>query len=211
MKNLISLSILSACMVACQPSKTPEQKQTASDTTAEDSSRIDSIVLKTAVCPPPPPETKFTPIQSLAPMLDVNDMPVQENLDYNVEPRDAQIGSIKMEHDNVTDNPSFSYSNVELKPEFIYKGGLDAYIKENLNYPVAASVDGIEGTCIISFTISTDGQIIFAGIAKSSGYRELDYEALRIIKKMPRWIPGIQNGQTVAVMHSIPVEFDLGE
>jgi protein TonB len=159
--------------------------------------------------PPPPPAPKY--LEFVAPKLDPRDMPDDEIFDINTEGTQGQYADVAMEVDNRTYNPTVSYESVEQKPEFNPKGGYDAYIKENLIYPNAASDDGIEGTCIISFTIAKDGQIVFAGIAKSSGYRELDYEALRVIKKMPRWTPGKVNGQPVPVVHSISVVFEMRE
>jgi protein TonB len=211
MKSLISLSILSICFVACQPSKAPEQKQTSNSTT-EDTARIDSIVLKTQpYLPPPPPTPAPKYLEFVAPTLDPRDMPEDEHMDIHTEGTQGQYADVGMEAGDRTYNHAVSYEYVEQKPEFNPKGGYDAYIKENLIYPAAASDDGIEGTCIISFTVAKDGQIIFAGIAKSSGYRELDYEALRVIKKMPRWTPGKVNGQPVPVMHSISVVFEMRE
>lgn len=208
MKSLISLSILLVCLVACQPSKAPEQKQTASDTTAEDSARIVSIVLKKPVCPPPPPEAKH--LEFVAPTLDVNDMPEEEHMDINTEGTQGQYADVPMNVDDRNYNPIVSYENAEQKPEFNPKDGYEAYIKENLHYPNAAA-DEIECTCVIAFVIDRNGNVTQARIEKSSGYREMDYEALRVIKKMPRWIPGKDNGQAVAVTHSISVQFDLGE
>ena len=80
MKSLISLSILSVCFVACQPSKAPEQKQTSNPTT-EDTARIDSIVLKTQVYPPPPPAPKH--LEFVAPTLDVKDIAIEESEELN--------------------------------------------------------------------------------------------------------------------------------
>ena len=116
-----------------------------------------------------------------------------------------------MEVDDRTYNPIVSYENAEQKPEFNPKDGYEAYIKENLHYPNAAAVYEIECTVVIAFVIDRNGNITKARIEKSSGYREMDYEALRVIKKMPRWIPGKVNGHPIAVTHSISVEFEIGE
>ena len=131
MKSLISLSILSACFVACQPNKAPEQKQTPSttaiDTTMVDTSAVASVLLEPGPPPPPPPAPKY--LEFVAPTLDVSDKQEDEGLDFITEGTQGQYADAPMEVDDRNYNPIVSYENAEQKPEFIYKGGLETYIK----------------------------------------------------------------------------------
>ena len=102
------------------------------------------------------------------------------------------------------------YTVVEQKPEF--PGGQDAlfqYIKQNLYYPPTVKADGIQGRAICTFVINTDGSICCAEVVKSTGNALLDREAVLLIKNMPAWTPGTQNGKPVRVKYMIPIVFKI--
>lgn len=129
MKSLISLSILSACIVACQPCKAPEQKQSPS-ATAIDTTILDTTVVAVQDYESPPPEpNKAKYLEFVAPTLDVSDRQEDEGLDFITEGTQGQYADAPMEVDDRNYNPIVSYENAEQKPEFIYKGGLETYIK----------------------------------------------------------------------------------
>lgn len=79
---------------------------------------------------------------------------------------------------------------------------------DNLTYPEQAEKDGLEGRVVVKFKVETDGSIGDVTVAKSLG-PVLDAEAVRVVKNMPRWTPGRENGKTVAVSMLIPIEFKL--
>ena len=82
------------------------------------------------------------------------------------------------------------------------------YIHKQTKYPVTALENGIYGRVIISVIVEKDG--ILSKIEVLKGVDEdLDKEALRIIKGMPKWEPGMQNGKAVRVKYIIPVSFRL--
>ena len=94
-------------------------------------------------------------------------------------------------------------------PEF--PGGWIAvmeYMVKNIKYPEQAEKDGLEGRVVVKFKVETDGSIGDVTVAKSLG-PVLDAEAVRVVKNMPRWTPGRENGKTVAVSMLIPIEFKL--
>ena len=101
------------------------------------------------------------------------------------------------------------YQAVEQMPQF--PGGdaeLMKYIQDHLKYPVIAAENGIQGRVIVRFVVSKTGEIQdvtgLRGVDSS-----LDKEAVRVIKSMPKWIPGKQNGNNVAVYFTVPVMFKL--
>lgn len=111
--------------------------------------------------------------------------------------------------ENYQDNGQV-FAVAEQMPE--YPGGKDAmfqYIKDNLHYPQSVKDDGIQGRAICQFVVNTDGTICCAEIAKSSGNALLDYEAIRLIKNMPAWTPGTQNGIPIRVKYIIPITFKI--
>ena len=82
------------------------------------------------------------------------------------------------------------------------------FIGRMMVYPVGALKRHIQGRVIITFVVEKDGSLSNAKVVKSVD-KDLDKEALRIVKKMPRWIPGQQNGCRVRVKYTIPVTFRL--
>ena len=100
--------------------------------------------------------------------------------------------------DVVEEMPSFPGGN----------GALMSYLNGNTKYPVVAQENGVQGKVIISFVVERDGSISDVRVARSVD-PSLDREAQRVVKSMPRWTPGKQNGQTVRVKYTVPVVFRL--
>jgi protein TonB len=98
---------------------------------------------------------------------------------------------------------------VEQMPSF--KGGdaaLMEWLSKNIKYPVVAEENGIQGRVVATFVVERDGSITDVKIVKSVD-PSLDKEAVRVLKAMPKWIPGKQNGQAVRVKYTVPVTFRL--
>lgn len=97
----------------------------------------------------------------------------------------------------------------ETMPQF--PGGklmLMKYLADNIKYPASAVKAKKQGRVIVIFIVQKDGSVTHAKIAKSID-PELDAEALRIVKGMPKWTPGTQNGKPVSVRYMVPVKFSL--
>ncbi len=100
------------------------------------------------------------------------------------------------------------YSNVEEKP--IFKGGdsaMYAYLGMNIQYPQEARVNGVEGRVIVGFIVNTKGAIKDIRIVKSLGFG-IDEEAIRLIKKMPKWTPGRIKGKPVNTLLNYPLHLE---
>ena len=98
---------------------------------------------------------------------------------------------------------------VEQMPSF--PGGNSALMKflnENIHYPVVAQENGVQGRVVISFVVERDGHITDVQVARSVD-PSLDKEAQRVVRSMPKWIPGKQNGSAVRVKYNVPVSFRL--
>lgn len=95
-------------------------------------------------------------------------------------------------------------------PEF--PGGskeLMKYISYNIRYPEAAYASETQGTVIVNFVVAKDGTLKDFNIIKGVS-TDLDNEAIRVLKKMPKWIPGEnEKGEPVACMFTLPVSFQL--
>lgn len=101
------------------------------------------------------------------------------------------------------------YDVTETMPQFPGgQGVMMKYLAANIKYPASAVKAKKEGRVIVTFVIQKDGSVTNARIAKSVD-PELDAEALRIVKAMPNWTPGTQDGKPVNVRYTIPVVFSL--
>ncbi|MDE6611675.1 MAG: TonB family protein [Muribaculaceae bacterium] len=102
-----------------------------------------------------------------------------------------------------------SIAMVEQKPEF--PGGEAAMYKwlgDNIVYPSAASEEGVSGRVVVEFVVGKDGSITNVKVVRPR-HPALDKEALRVVKAMPKWVPGRNNGQPVKVTYTLPVTFRL--
>jgi periplasmic protein TonB len=88
------------------------------------------------------------------------------------------------------------------------QNGLTKYLQNHLNYPSEAKENGIEGQVVIQFIVDEYGHISDIKILRDIGGGCAD-EAIRVIKGMPAWKPGEQNGQTVKVYYTLPISFQL--
>lgn len=88
------------------------------------------------------------------------------------------------------------------------QGALMSYLASNIKYPVVAQENGVQGRVIVSFVVERDGSISDVRVARSVD-PSLDREAQRVVKIMPRWKPGKQNGSAVRVKYTVPVVFRL--
>ena len=97
----------------------------------------------------------------------------------------------------------------DVMPEF--PGGdeaLFAYLSQNINYPTEAKDAKLEGRVYVTFVIEKDGQVSNAKILRDIG-GGCGEEVLRVIRTMPKWKPGTQDGKPVRVQFNLPVAFEL--
>lgn len=102
-----------------------------------------------------------------------------------------------------------SFFPFESMPEFI--GGNNAlsnYLGQNINYPPDARNKGIEGKVVLTFVVDKDGIIKNIEVVEYS-HNLLNQEALRVVKSMPKWKPGFQDGKVVEVKYTLPISFKL--
>lgn len=88
------------------------------------------------------------------------------------------------------------------------QGALMAFLSSNIKYPVVAQENGVQGRVIVGFVVERDGSITDVKVMRSVD-PSLDREAQRVVKAMPRWKPGKQNGSAVRVKYTVPVVFRL--
>lgn len=158
--------------------------------------------------PPPPPAPEIVEELNV-----VEDDVVTEELEIDTEDdKDKTVvinspitstGPAQEVEDNVV------FQVVERMPSF--PGGDAAmfkYLGDNINYPVIAQENGVQGRVICQFVVNRDGSIVDIVVVRSVD-SSLDKEAVRVIKSMPKWSPGQQRGKPVRVKFTLPVNFKL--
>jgi len=129
------------------------------------------------------------------------------NDDVNGEVIKAKETIVQQEPPKQEENKVFEV--VEQMPTF--PGGdaaLLKYLSDNIHYPTVAAENGVQGRVVIGFVVEKDGSITDVNVMKSRD-PSLDREAMRVVKSMPKWIPGKQNGSNVRVKYQVPVTFKL--
>ena len=118
--------------------------------------------------------------------------------------KDEVIAAPKVEEEQ-----PMNIAMVEQTPEF--NGGEAAmykWLSDNIVYPSAASEEGVQGRVVVEFVVGKDGSITNVRVVRPR-HPALDKEAVRVVKAMPKWIPGRNNGQPVKVTYTLPVTFKL--
>lgn len=185
--------------------------------------------------PPPPPVSvtslpppKVSTIKFIPPEVAPDEQVIEEEPPKQEELKQAVAGTKTVQGDPEADPNELSFDQagtgesgdligapveeeaftfVEQMPAFP-GGDLNAYLASNIKYPQKAIQAGIEGTVFVSFMVGSDGSISDIKILKGIGYG-CDDEAIRVIKEMPRWIPGKQGGIAVKVRVPISVKFKM--
>lgn len=122
----------------------------------------------------------------------------------------------------ITQQPIASEPEPELDPARVYDfveqpaqfpGGEEAlykFIGDNLRYPVMAQENGIQGRVVVQFVVTKTGEVGEVRVVRSKD-PDLDREAVRVVKSLPNFIPGKQNGRPVNVWFTLPITFKLQE
>jgi len=171
--------------------------------------------------PPPPPvqkTIKFTP-PVIKEHVEKEEMPPVEEIEKAVISTETHEGNTTKPDlsglegtgnaavEEAVEDKVFTF--VEQQPQF--PGGQDAMMKflgENIRYPSVAQRNGLEGLVVLSFIVDQQGEISDIQVLKKLG-GGTDEEAIRVVKSMPKWSPGKQNGRAVKVKYTLPVRFSI--
>ena len=138
---------------------------------------------------------------------------------YHVDPFTLSTDKLKLKILTTEDNPAqilekvndSIYEICQVMPQF--PGGERAmmeFIGSNVHYPEEAKDKGIEGRVFVSFVVEKDGSVTEVEVRKGIG-NLCDEEAVRVVKAMPKWTPGMQDGKPVRVHYNLPFFFKLTE
>jgi periplasmic protein TonB len=167
--------------------------------------------------PPPPPQPLKETVKFTPPV--VKDAPVEEDPPPQEKLSETTISTVTQEGEKTEELPPEEpvdpdagkiFTVVEEQPSF--PGGeaaLFKYLYDNLKYPPIARENGIVGTIYVNFVVDKDGKVKDPKIIRGGLGGGLEEEALRVVRTMPDWKPGRQNGHSVAVYCNLPIKFTL--
>jgi protein TonB len=169
--------------------------------------------------PPPPPAALEQKVKFVAPIVTTEEVVedadifnqddlAQTTTNEAVSVEEVAIVEVKEEVIEVEESkPVFTI--VEEMPSF--PGGdaeRNKFLAENIQYPQQATENGIQGTVYVSFVVDSKGNVTDVKILRGIG-GGCDEEALRVVRMMPKWHPGKQNGKNVRVLFNMPIYFKL--
>lgn len=164
--------------------------------------------------PPPPPEPEVVKAPEIITIVEDNiEVEQTEFLSSEDDASQAQVDTyvppVEEEEEEVDEN--YVFVTVEKMPEF--PGGEAALLKwisDHLNYPTIAAENGVQGRVACTFVVEPDGSVSNVEVVRPVD-PNLDKEALRVLKQLPKFRPGEQRGKPVRVKYSVPVRFRLAQ
>ena len=174
--------------------------------------------------PPPPPPPKVDQVKFVKPVVAKADE-VTEEPPKITEIKDKKLGNETIKGDpdaQLTvepvgngpaavveeDNTVYNTAGIEVKPDF--PGGMEkfyAFVGRNYQTP---EEEGLKGKVYVTFVVEKDGSLTDIKVLRDIGYGT-GKEAIRVLKSVPRWNPGEQNGKKVRVLYSLPITIQSAE
>lgn len=176
--------------------------------------------------PPPPPPPKVDQVKFVKPVV-AKAEEVTEDPPKIVDLKDKKVGAetIKGDPDAVLtvdepvgkgpvaevvqeDNTVYNTAGIEVKPDF--PGGIEKFYKFVGNNYKTPEEEGLKGKVYVTFVVEKDGSLTDIKVLRDIGYGT-GAEAIRVLKKCPKWTPGEQNGKKVRVLYSLPITIQSAE
>ena len=169
--------------------------------------------------PPPPPKPKVDQVKFVKPVVAKAEEVVEEIVEVKqIKGKNIGAETIKGDPDAILtvdepvgtgtaavveeDNTVYNTAGIEQKPEF--PGGMEKFYKFVGNNYQAPEEEGLKGKVYVTFVVEKDGSLTDIKVIRDIGYGT-GKEAIRVLKKCPKWTPGEQNGKKVRVLYSLPI------
>ena len=181
--------------------------------------------IKKNIPPPPPPPPKVDQVKFVKPVV-AKAEEITEEPPKTVEIKDKKLGAVTIKGDpdavltvepvgtgtaavvEEVDNQIYNTAGIEVKPDF--PGGINKFYKfvgDNYQTP---EEEGLKGKVYVTFVVEKDGSLTDIKVIRDIGYGT-GKEAIRVLKKSPKWSPGVQNGKPVRVLYSLPITIQSAE
>jgi TonB family protein len=192
MKRSINILLLAVILVAVQACSTKSEKD---ETTVEAAKSEPATAIKGFT----PEERRAAFEKKRVALEEKRKLALEEKLKASVTYEDAEGHLV--------------YNKAEEDPKFNGgEGAMKVFLRDNVKFPKDAAEEGLDGTVFIDFVVSSDGSVREVAASNIHG-EEVDQrfidEAVRVVKSMPRWVPGRQHGKAVDVSYSIPIAFEI--
>jgi periplasmic protein TonB len=154
--------------------------------------------------PPPPPPAIVTEIEVVE-----DDKKIENTVTISTEETDKKVEVFEIKEVEEAPVAETIFDVVEENASF--PGGealMGEFLRKNIKYPPMARESGIQGRVYVEFIVYKDGTIGDVKIRRGVS-PELDEEALRVVKMMPKWEPGKQRGKPVTCRFTLPINFKL--
>lgn len=206
----IGLMLALALTWAAFEYKVDTNKTEIMDTVADAVADEEMVPVTTQQAPPPPPPPPAPKVSDVLAIADTD-----EDFDDELEIEDVEadadeeveVKEIEEEEEEETESQVFV--RAETMPSF--PGGPNAmykFLAKKMRYPTIAQENGIQGRVFVGFVVDKDGSITNVKVLRPVD-PYLDKEAVRVVKSMPKWSPGIQGSKKVRVSYTVPVNFKL--
>lgn len=178
--------------------------------------------------PPPPPPAVVEQVKFVKPVVAKTE-DVKEDPPKIVDLKDKLIGNKNVKGDpdaevrvvlavdegpkvnkvvEVDDNQIYNTAGIEVKPEF--PGGIDKFYNYVIRNFRAPEEEGLKGKVYVTFVVEKDGSLTDIKVLRDIGFGT-GAEAIRVLKKSPKWNPGVQNGKPVRVLYSLPITIQTAD
>ncbi|PIF03571.1 MAG: energy transducer TonB, partial [Draconibacterium sp.] len=179
---------------------------------AMDQELEEDVVITRQDIPPPPPPPPPPPKQQVADVIEVTTekLDVKDEIQVDAEAdeeEEVEVQEIEEEEEVIEETKVFV--RVEKMP--VFPGGIKAllkYLSKNINYPQVAADNGVQGKVYLKFVVEKDGRVGDVVVQRSPD-KLLEKEAVRVVKTLPKFTPGMQRGKPVRVWYQVPVTFRL--
>jgi len=203
----IGLVIALAAVLLAFEWKSYEKQEIDLSSRAVDDTPEEMVEITQQQKPPPPPKP---PQQTTIIQIVEDDMEIEDDIEIDVEADEETVMQeyIPVEEEEEEEEAQI-FTVVESMPGF--PGGDAArikYLNENIQYPQMARESGIQGRVFVTFVVEKDGSVTDVKVLRGIG-GGCDEEAVRVIKNMPKWVPGKQRGKPVRVQFNMPILFKL--
>lgn len=205
----IAVSLIVVYFVFSASSKDQKKEDLkANTTTVIDEEQV--AVTRQDLTPPPPPQPQQQVSSDIIQVVN-NDVKLKDVFDFNMNVNDESVDfqDVNFNANTATEDEPPPVIYAEQMPEF--PGGNDAlrtWIGSHTVYPPLAQENDIQGTVYLRFVVTTKGNIGEVQIVRGVDPL-LDQEAVRVVKLLPQFKPGMQAGRPVAVWYSVPIVFQL--
>jgi len=168
----------------------------------------EEFVMQTKQDIPPPPPPEPPPVAEVINIVE-DDVEIENEMEFDTEmDEEEEVDIVEVEEDEEEAAPEI-FVIVEQMPEF--PGGelaLRKFIAKNVNYPAIARESDIQGKVFVRFEVTKTGSVDKVSVVR--GVDEiLDNEAIKVVKKLPKFKPGKQRGKNVSVWYTVPINFKL--